>query len=147
MNDRHDVQRAYRCSRPVVPAGTFLAILLTVALVGCASSPTAPTIGERNRSNANEQRTRTLTEAVMLQGPPLCSPNCMGLTAWNDLIPDGLLRRAAIVGYTYYPDLRPLAQKAAARGTRVTWGNLPADVGGNYDGGKNLITISNSLAI
>src|SRR6185369_2951736 len=67
------------------------------------------------------------------------------LTAWDDLIPDGRLRGAAIVAYTYNDEFRQLAKGAVRRRTRIVWGDLPPDLAGEYDRSREVITISNSL--
>jgi hypothetical protein len=95
--------------------------------------------------NGLRESRRQTTEAVMLRGAPFCNPDCVGLAEWNELIPDGILRGAAIVAYSWYPELRPLARTAVSRNTRIVWGSLPAEVGGNYSASDSLITISNSL--
>jgi len=120
----------------------LVGLLLFVPLAGCSTGS-----GERNGNGRTNQERRQsgLDEQVMLSGQPLCMQGCVGLAIWNQLIPDGWLRGAAIVAYTYNPDWRPLARNAALRGTRVEWGNLPSDVGGTYDSNQNVITIANSL--
>jgi hypothetical protein len=131
---------------PLLPRWPWvLAALAAIALVGCGDSRTVPSSGHSQRNNASEHRARKPAEAVMLRGAPYCNPDCIGLTAWNELIPDGLLRGAAIVAYASFPELRPLARAAVVRNTRILWGNLPTDVGGNYSAGDNRITISNTL--
>jgi hypothetical protein len=121
-----------------------LAVLTGMALFGSSDSSSQPSDHQQESNDGNEHRARTPTEVVMLRGAPYCNPDCIGLAAPNELIPDGLLRRAASVAYAPILELRPLGRAAVVWNTRIVWGNLPADVGGNYSPSVSLITISTS---
>lgn len=86
-----------------------------------------------------------LREQIMWRDPSWCRNGCLGLSEWNSLVPDGVLRGAIIVAYHHNPDLRPYAHEAAVRRTRVHWAKLPAGVGGRCDRDNRTITMNVSL--
>jgi hypothetical protein len=68
---------------------------------------------------------------------------CLSLAGWR--VDDSILREALAIAFQYDLTWRGIASQAVLNRTSVKWGDLPADVGGNFNPGNKTITIATSL--
>ncbi|MBI3964261.1 MAG: hypothetical protein HY329_01395 [Chloroflexi bacterium] len=80
------------------------------------------------------------TEAVLSVEEPWCAAGCVGLAEWRELADQPALVQGLALLYHFNPEMRPIAQTAVARRTRLTARPLP--VGGHYDLTTNVITLN-----
>lgn len=85
------------------------------------------------------------TEVVLFSDVPGCQPHCVGLASWESTVADDDLVYGLALVYTAIPEFRAVAREAAARGTTVTWGELPSTTGGQYTASDRAIVINHDL--
>jgi hypothetical protein len=121
--------------------GPLVLLVLGASLLACTDHrivrrPTAPAPVE-----TPSQKNESVTEQVMWHDPTYCPrQGCLGVTGFR--ANDGVLLAALILLYQYDEPFRPFLRAAAAKRTRVTWGDLPADVGGTFSASTDTITIA-----
>lgn len=120
------------------------AILLASCIVAACASPIDDTGGARPPGNQPPAARTALWRAP--EDSPWCSQSCAGLRAWDELVPNPLLRGAMYIAYQYGPQWRPLADRAAAAGVKVVVESpRSAWAAATYTHSEKLIRVSPTL--